>query len=712
MKRREPPPLAAWMLEHLSSGDRDEAIAGDLLEVFRSGRSNSWYWRQVSGACMVSWYNSVRMRTPLFVFALAWSMLAPAWTTIVDRIETTSPLYVQIHQLDWPFSGLSELVMWLLLNLVFLWSGILVYFLLQWNQARKLTAKTIGSAFLKAPGFLLPAYFVVFIIANLFAYPGLGIDRRSLSPLGEIIDLRPWADVLRLPYLLTLIGALWKAVPGSKRGLRPAASIDDEPDEPYSAPPLPRTDPITLTRFFGLMVGAGLINAMFVGVLVCRLPDTQPPGVASLLATAATYVLIGTLAGVTGSWLYWKSPWSPFRGFSPFPFPRFALVCAAGWVWIAPMLLLAEQVSPVTAFAAMIGAFVLITGLRNETYPAFLSARPGHSIPDGTEGALFAGINRRVPLEPHGYIIAIGLYAAGAALMKHSNLTASMWLALSAAVFAWKKTIPRSDATADRQRYRRAAVRLAMVAAFAIIVTAWAMLDGIAQRNRLAAEQAALYAGQHAVKTVTPPDPKAPGLGTSGYESLILWPYPPKKELIAPVPPAKPLLAPGMTKPLILRFDGTYEYVQPPDKRPGPTAHHARGTPLHADIESNNRFPLVMDAHQVLSGPIPTARCSQIEVEIENEDNRPGLISLGLLLADGLPGHERTAYVGQQPIVSTQPDHFYVKAAPQTETVRFALPGNLNLTKFTEITVLVLPDTEHMFVAPRIAIREFRLWPR
>src|SRR6202007_2808049 len=135
----------------------------------------------------------------------------------------------------------------------------------------------------------------------------------------------------------------------------------------------------------------------------------------------------------------------------------------------APMLLLAEQVSPATAFAAMIGAFVLITGLRNETYLAFLLARPGHSIPNATEGALFAGVNKRVPLEPHGYIIAISLYAAGAALLKHSNLTASMWLALSAAVFAWKKTVPRNDAAADRQRYQRAAVRFAMVAALAII---------------------------------------------------------------------------------------------------------------------------------------------------------------------------------------------------------------------------------------------------
>ena len=34
MKRIEPPPLAAWMLEHWTAGDRDDALAGDLLESF------------------------------------------------------------------------------------------------------------------------------------------------------------------------------------------------------------------------------------------------------------------------------------------------------------------------------------------------------------------------------------------------------------------------------------------------------------------------------------------------------------------------------------------------------------------------------------------------------------------------------------------------------------------------------------------------------
>lgn len=39
------PALATWLLEHLMPGEKD-AIAGDLVEEFRNGRSRAWFWRQ------------------------------------------------------------------------------------------------------------------------------------------------------------------------------------------------------------------------------------------------------------------------------------------------------------------------------------------------------------------------------------------------------------------------------------------------------------------------------------------------------------------------------------------------------------------------------------------------------------------------------------------------------------------------------------------
>ena len=48
MSRRQPPKLATWLLDRLGYTRHNAALAGDLLEEFRSGRSRAWYWRQAA----------------------------------------------------------------------------------------------------------------------------------------------------------------------------------------------------------------------------------------------------------------------------------------------------------------------------------------------------------------------------------------------------------------------------------------------------------------------------------------------------------------------------------------------------------------------------------------------------------------------------------------------------------------------------------------
>lgn len=52
-----PPALASWLLARLVS---DDAIAGDLLEQYRSGRSRRWYWQQVVIAIVTGVRGDVR----------------------------------------------------------------------------------------------------------------------------------------------------------------------------------------------------------------------------------------------------------------------------------------------------------------------------------------------------------------------------------------------------------------------------------------------------------------------------------------------------------------------------------------------------------------------------------------------------------------------------------------------------------------------------
>jgi hypothetical protein len=54
MKHAHPPILATILLERLVSPPHREALAGDLIEQHRQGRSGAWYWRQVLGAIAVS----------------------------------------------------------------------------------------------------------------------------------------------------------------------------------------------------------------------------------------------------------------------------------------------------------------------------------------------------------------------------------------------------------------------------------------------------------------------------------------------------------------------------------------------------------------------------------------------------------------------------------------------------------------------------------
>ena len=60
MKSDRSPVLAAKLLDRLVSGPHAEALAGDLIEQYRQGRSGAWFWRQVLVAILAGVMRSVR----------------------------------------------------------------------------------------------------------------------------------------------------------------------------------------------------------------------------------------------------------------------------------------------------------------------------------------------------------------------------------------------------------------------------------------------------------------------------------------------------------------------------------------------------------------------------------------------------------------------------------------------------------------------------
>ena len=658
-------------------------------------------------ACALGWLGNLNENRSLMVFAALWSMLAPAWTVLIDRFENNASFIGHIWRMDFPFSSLTEFAMWTGSNFIFLWTGMLLYLIPEVLHRRALSKRQIRRAIFVPLVMFNALYVGLFVLMNLFSYPGPGFDRRTITALGEIVDVRQWAVVLRLPYLLTMLCALWKtnrfaaAAPSLVVELAHDGPSTSLPDLPMSPPP----DSEDIEGPVALFVGAGLLNSIIASILLCRLPESHAPSVAAVLMRAALYVLCGALAGVGGAWFYWRRSSSSSQLVPAIPFRRFALICAAAWIWVPAAMLFAAQDSPFAAGIAALGAVILAIGLRKTLRSS------DRSVPDRVfdplwERELFAASLSTPRGRSQGYIIAVSIYCGAYALRDRSMTAASALLALAAFIFAWEIILPPSRRS-DCWENRRAALRLARIAIPAVLVTAWALLDGIAHRDLGAVGTA--FAG------LTDPSKRAvhvanPAADISGYESIVLWPFPEKKQIVPPLPAHRNLLAPGTSEPLVIRFDGPYFFFQP-GRRPGSTAHQAQGSPLAVNIESTNSLPLSIEAHQSLVSPIFIKRCREMEIEIRNRDNQPGTIALAVLLSDSTTPR-KSLYLGQEPLQSTQPGHFSIKTLPVYETIRFAIPADADIRKFDQITVMLLPDIEHALVAPRIAITQFELFSR
>jgi hypothetical protein len=89
MRSPEPPTLATWVLEHLLPGKKNEALTGDLLEEFRSGRSVAWCWRQVFGVIFASLSRKLCAQRGVTRYEIAWTFgFASVWTSIVPAYES------------------------------------------------------------------------------------------------------------------------------------------------------------------------------------------------------------------------------------------------------------------------------------------------------------------------------------------------------------------------------------------------------------------------------------------------------------------------------------------------------------------------------------------------------------------------------------------------------------------------------------------------
>ena len=101
-ERSQPPTLAVFLLRHLCPKDNREVLIGDLLESFREGRSDGWFWHQVLIALLAGVSRRLRLHWPQICFAAAGTALL--WRSSWIRIMRIPPIeHVRVWGIGLPW---------------------------------------------------------------------------------------------------------------------------------------------------------------------------------------------------------------------------------------------------------------------------------------------------------------------------------------------------------------------------------------------------------------------------------------------------------------------------------------------------------------------------------------------------------------------------------------------------------------------------------
>jgi hypothetical protein len=442
---------------------------------------------------------------------------------------------------------------------------------------------------------------------------------------------------------------------------------------------------------------AGFAAAWLAGNLFCKLPASHHLSGRAVLLLATEYVLLTLVAGIAQVWALRAL----FKRKYEFKSSTLIFHAGAAWLLVAPATVLLERESLWMAALMISGAVLMTIGLRRMV-PALAAMRTA------PEAALFSG-----PLQPEpwpwlAFGLSLGVYSGLFGILHIRFLfDAGLLLAVCMAVFLWRMTAVhvREGVEADSRR-APAALQIMIVVAVAILLTAWTLLPWVYRPNNLSAG-----AGAHPRPAQSPKEARGEA-DSLAYRGIILWTIAPKKKEVFIAPSPSSMEAGSKAKRFVIPFDGPYWYYQLPASSPGAKAHQAYGSPVNVNIRANDLFPLLMEAHQNLGTSIDLSCCREIRVEIQNGDNRPGEIQLGLLLTDTTEPGKPSQYLGMEPVASSLPDHFSIKPSPVSETLRFPVPAQPKIRRFNAITVVFMPASVRSIVGAKVSIQQFEMIPR
>lgn len=189
MKGDNPPVLATWILERLIPGNRNDALSGDLLEEFRSGRSSGWYWRQALAAVANGCIREGSARSLLVVFAALWILPARIWWHFAYWSATHWGGLI----FPWPYPSVLGMAIVVFQSL---WVGLALYILLYSRAVGNVSLDKVWCGFWIGP--------------LVFALLSVAIQIVS-HPLGIGLGSRAWLKVVT--YFVSLVAAAWGVRP-------------------------------------------------------------------------------------------------------------------------------------------------------------------------------------------------------------------------------------------------------------------------------------------------------------------------------------------------------------------------------------------------------------------------------------------------------------------------------------------------------------------
>ena len=435
--------------------------------------------------------------------------------------------------------------------------------------------------------------------------------------------------------------------------------------------------------------------------LLCRLPEAHSLSWIALLLASAGYVAASALTGAIAAWCVSSVLGTKSR----LPRQSFLSIVSVAFVWLPPLVLLYRENSSWLIAAMPLSTVITANCLRTEVFssPPLLPAQEAE--PSSRDVMTF------VEVHPQGFrpwfslSASLCMQASLLAWLAGDRLLAGSLLAACCSMLVWRWT--RKPAKIRRST-RSKVLRLVLFAFLSILISSAALAPSL-KRGAFAGGSRAYPVlgkpGRHGKET-------AAAAEDSSYQGIILWTVPPKKKEIAAPRPEKDLLGPGrISKPVTIPFDGVYWYFKKPDTQPHRDAHVVHGIPTAVNIHSSDWHPLLMEAHQKLATGIALSCCSELQVAIENADNRPGSIALGVILTDSASPGKPVVSLGATVVVSSEPSHVSLNRRPVNETLRFAIPAHPRIREFDEITVLFLPARERSLGGAQIAIQHFVLIP-